>query len=210
MTSPHPASDPSYHRVGGADRAASSEPERFERAGAISDRLVDNIETVVYGKRDEIKLVLTALACDGHVLLEDVPGNGQDSARPRDRGQHRRSDPAAHPVHARPPTDRRDGALRLRPADEELRVPARADLRQRRARRRDQPRDAKDAVRASRGHGRAPGHRRRRHARAALPVPPTRDREPDRIRRAPSRCRRRSSTASSSARRSDIRSSTTS
>ena len=56
---------------------ASSEPERFERAGAISDRLVDNIETVVYGKREEIKLVLTALVCDGHVLLEDVPGTAK-------------------------------------------------------------------------------------------------------------------------------------
>jgi MoxR-like ATPase len=57
--------------------ARASEPERFERAGAISDRLVDNIETVVYGKRDEIKLVLTALTCDGHVLLEDVPGTAK-------------------------------------------------------------------------------------------------------------------------------------
>ena len=46
-------------------------------ASAISDRLVDNIETVVYGKRDEIKLVLTALACEGHVLLEDVPGTAK-------------------------------------------------------------------------------------------------------------------------------------
>jgi MoxR-like ATPase len=57
--------------------AAASEPERFERASEISDRLVDNIETVVYGKRDEIKLVLTAMACDGHVLLEDVPGTAK-------------------------------------------------------------------------------------------------------------------------------------
>ncbi len=57
--------------------AAEPEPERFERAGVISDRLVDNIETVVYGKRSEIKLVLTALACDGHVLLEDVPGTAK-------------------------------------------------------------------------------------------------------------------------------------
>src|SRR6187551_84912 len=57
--------------------AAAPEPERFERAGAISDRLVDNIESVVYGKRSEIKLVLTALACDGHVLLEDVPGTAK-------------------------------------------------------------------------------------------------------------------------------------
>ena len=47
---------------------SASGPERFERAGAISDRLVDNIETVVYGKRSEIKLVLTALACDGGVF----------------------------------------------------------------------------------------------------------------------------------------------
>ena len=57
--------------------AVSADSERFERAVAISDRLVDNIETVVYGKRDEIKLVLTALACDGHVLLEDVPGTAK-------------------------------------------------------------------------------------------------------------------------------------
>jgi MoxR-like ATPase len=54
-----------------------SEPERFARAGEISDRFVDNIETVVYGKRDEIKLVLTALICGGHVLLEDVPGTAK-------------------------------------------------------------------------------------------------------------------------------------
>ena len=56
---------------------AAAEPERFARAGVISDRLADNIETVVYGKRSEIKLVLTALACDGHVLLEDVPGTAK-------------------------------------------------------------------------------------------------------------------------------------
>jgi MoxR-like ATPase len=57
--------------------ADSSDPERFERARVISDRLVANIETVVYGKRDEIKLVLTALMCGGHVLLEDVPGTAK-------------------------------------------------------------------------------------------------------------------------------------
>src|SRR6476619_576329 len=57
--------------------AAKPDPERFERAGVISDRLLDNIETVVYGKRSEIKLVPTALACDGHVLLEDVAGTAK-------------------------------------------------------------------------------------------------------------------------------------
>jgi MoxR-like ATPase len=53
------------------------EPEQFERASEIADRFVANIETVVYGKRDEIKLVLTALVCGGHVLLEDVPGTAK-------------------------------------------------------------------------------------------------------------------------------------
>jgi MoxR-like ATPase len=78
MTSP--AHDTSVDTIAPVEQpivAASPEPERFERAGVISDRLVDNIETVVYGKRDEIKLVLTALACDGHVLLEDVPGTAK-------------------------------------------------------------------------------------------------------------------------------------
>jgi MoxR-like ATPase len=53
------------------------DPERFARASRIADRFLDNIEHVVYGKRDEIKLVLTALACGGHVLLEDVPGTAK-------------------------------------------------------------------------------------------------------------------------------------
>jgi len=53
------------------------EPERFARASEIADRFVANIETVVYGKRDEIRLVLTALMCGGHVLLEDVPGTAK-------------------------------------------------------------------------------------------------------------------------------------
>ena len=77
MTSPIPHPTPATIASVEPIAAASSEPERFERAGVISDRLVDNIETVVYGKRDEIKLVLTALACDGHVLLEDVPGTAK-------------------------------------------------------------------------------------------------------------------------------------
>jgi len=57
--------------------SAPAQPERFARASEISDRFVDNIETVVYGKRDQIKLVLAALTCGGHVLLEDVPGTAK-------------------------------------------------------------------------------------------------------------------------------------
>jgi len=53
------------------------DPDRFARASGVAVRFLDNIERVVYGKRDEIKLVLTALACGGHVLLEDVPGTAK-------------------------------------------------------------------------------------------------------------------------------------
>ena len=49
----------------------------IERAVGIAGRLLDNIETVVHGKREEIKLVLAALACEGHVLFEDVPGTAK-------------------------------------------------------------------------------------------------------------------------------------
>ena len=56
---------------------SEGEPQDFERASEIADRFVTNIETVVYGKRAEIRLVLTALMCGGHVLLEDVPGTAK-------------------------------------------------------------------------------------------------------------------------------------
>ena len=44
---------------------------------ATATRLLDNIERVVHGKTDEIKLVLSAFLCNGHVLLEDVPGTAK-------------------------------------------------------------------------------------------------------------------------------------
>jgi MoxR-like ATPase len=50
---------------------------RFQRAAALSERFLDNIESVVHGKREEIKLVLSALVCGGHVLFEDVPGTAK-------------------------------------------------------------------------------------------------------------------------------------
>jgi MoxR-like ATPase len=53
------------------------EDSSFERAIEIADRFIANVETVVHGKTDEIKLVLAALTCGGHVLLEDVPGTAK-------------------------------------------------------------------------------------------------------------------------------------
>ncbi|RPI34373.1 MAG: MoxR family ATPase [Chloroflexota bacterium] len=37
----------------------------------------DNIEKVIVGKRQSIELLMVALLCEGHVLLEDVPGVGK-------------------------------------------------------------------------------------------------------------------------------------
>ena len=63
--------------MGSVEAGESKAPEQFPAAWSIAERLLDNLETVVYGKREEIKLVLTALLCGGHVLLEDVPGTAK-------------------------------------------------------------------------------------------------------------------------------------
>lgn len=41
------------------------------------DALIANIERVIVGKRDVVELLLVALMCEGHVLIEDVPGTGK-------------------------------------------------------------------------------------------------------------------------------------
>ena len=43
----------------------------------IMENVVKNIETVILGKTEEIKLILSAFLSGGHVLLEDVPGTGK-------------------------------------------------------------------------------------------------------------------------------------
>src|SRR5512141_389374 len=42
----------------------------------LSD-ILGNVERVVVGKRAEVELALIALMCEGHVLIEDVPGVGK-------------------------------------------------------------------------------------------------------------------------------------
>ncbi len=43
----------------------------------FSERLVRNLETVIVGKRRTLDLVVVGLLCQGHVLIEDVPGVGK-------------------------------------------------------------------------------------------------------------------------------------
>ena len=44
---------------------------------ASADRVVENIARVIVGKDEVIELCLVALLCEGHILLEDVPGIGK-------------------------------------------------------------------------------------------------------------------------------------
>src|SRR3954453_19709809 len=41
---------------------------------ALAGKLIANIEKVIIGKRQTLTLALAAYLCEGHVLLEDVPG----------------------------------------------------------------------------------------------------------------------------------------
>ena len=59
-----------------ARRSSSSEmdPRQFKDS---FDALVANIETVVKGKSDVVRLAVVAIMCEGHVLFEDLPGTGK-------------------------------------------------------------------------------------------------------------------------------------
>lgn len=43
----------------------------------VAERVIANVERVIVGKRDVIELTLVALLCEGHILIEDVPGTGK-------------------------------------------------------------------------------------------------------------------------------------
>src|SRR4051812_16297049 len=50
---------------------------QIEQALGNIQKLVDNIETVIRGKRTQIQFILTALLAKGHILMEDNPGTGK-------------------------------------------------------------------------------------------------------------------------------------
>src|SRR5690349_14081911 len=63
----------------GRVRVEKETPVRMEPLAvqAVARAVSDNVERVVVGKRREVQLVLVALLCRGHVLIEDVPGVGK-------------------------------------------------------------------------------------------------------------------------------------
>ena len=43
----------------------------------FSKRIVDNLEKVIVGKKTSLEMIVTGLLCQGHLLIEDVPGVGK-------------------------------------------------------------------------------------------------------------------------------------
>src|SRR5436305_14251453 len=48
-----------------------------KRFSGIFNRIVDNVNTVIHGKDDVVRLSMTAICAGGHILFEDVPGVGK-------------------------------------------------------------------------------------------------------------------------------------
>ena len=44
---------------------------------ATANRIVENVERVIVGKRQSVQLTVLGLLCQGHILIEDVPGVGK-------------------------------------------------------------------------------------------------------------------------------------
>jgi MoxR-like ATPase len=49
----------------------------METVHVIANKVIDNVEKVIIGKREKIEQVVIALLCQGHILIEDVPGVGK-------------------------------------------------------------------------------------------------------------------------------------
>ncbi len=49
----------------------------MDQIQAFSNLVLDNVERVIIGKHSAIEMLLVAVLCEGHVLLEDVPGVGK-------------------------------------------------------------------------------------------------------------------------------------
>ena len=51
--------------------------QELEVAREVAQRIIDNVEKVIVGKSRAVELGVVALMCQGHALIEDVPGVGK-------------------------------------------------------------------------------------------------------------------------------------
>src|SRR5439155_26430583 len=55
-------------------RLSESEPIAVDEVRAAAERILDEVERAIVGKRDALELILLGLLAGGHVLIEDYPG----------------------------------------------------------------------------------------------------------------------------------------
>ena len=51
--------------------------EQRDTARELAQKIIENIEKVIVGKSGAVELGVIALMCEGHALIEDVPGVGK-------------------------------------------------------------------------------------------------------------------------------------
>jgi MoxR-like ATPase len=49
----------------------------MSKVQTITDKLIKNVEQVIVGKTEAVRLTVIGLLCQGHLLIEDVPGTGK-------------------------------------------------------------------------------------------------------------------------------------
>ena len=62
---------------GGIPQHVAPGRDGVERLSATADRIRERIESVIEGKAEVVRLALTVLLAEGHLLIEDVPGVGK-------------------------------------------------------------------------------------------------------------------------------------
>jgi MoxR-like ATPase len=61
-------------RIDGGNEPAGRKPAAAIDVAATATKIINNMEKVIIGKRPQLTLALVAYFCEGHILLEDVPG----------------------------------------------------------------------------------------------------------------------------------------
>ncbi len=64
-------------RVPATDASPRLTPDDVDLISQTAGRMQENVERVIVGKPDVVRLALVAILCEGHILLEDVPGTGK-------------------------------------------------------------------------------------------------------------------------------------
>src|SRR5690606_22658530 len=51
--------------------------EPMSNIKTFGEKIISNLEKVIVGKRQSLEMIVISLLCEGHILIEDVPGVGK-------------------------------------------------------------------------------------------------------------------------------------